>query len=265
MIARVSFGSILWRIATTWLVLIFTMVLGRAASSALGDGPGALLIFRGIAPSLVVLVLIVTFEGRFHRTGLRASLLALGLGRPNPMQLRVAAVSTIPILLAYGTIFFGLGASAEHERPLALYMIKYAVGQGLAEELCFRGFVFRLLRPGRSFARAALSSGTLFAIVHLTSLLKGFSTDNLLSVGFSTLYAFVLAFPFALLFERGGNSIWGVAFVHWAIDSNTYFPALSKLELPLAVYLGLGVFGCVAVITYFATLRTMASAEPAPE
>ena len=81
---------------------------------------------------------------------------------------------------------------------------------GITEEAIHRGFVFRHFRIGRSFIAAATFTATVFAAQHLYILLTMGWTIGLASV----LLAFLLSYPLAFVFERGGNSIVGPAILH---------------------------------------------------
>jgi len=66
---------------------------------------------------------------------------------------------------------------------------------------------------------------------------NGFSVEVLIAVVTSTLFAFVLTYPAALLFERSGNSIWPFAVTHVLIDSVNWFTAVGVPGTSLYVYL----------------------------
>lgn len=123
----------------------------------------------------------------------------------------------------------------------------FAFAQGVVEEVVCRGFVFRRLRVGRSFGRAATLSAVVFAVVHVSNLVKGVSPEILVGVAISTAFAFVLAFPLASLFERGGGSIIGGAVWLLGIDSINCFVHPSKLGTSMNVYLAGVVVACALV------------------
>lgn len=82
---------------------------------------------------------------------------------------------------------------------------------GLAEELVFRGFLFRRVREGREFWRAALVSMVPFVLVHLYL----FATMSFTVAAMSLVVALSTSFPFAKLFEIGKGSIWPCAILHF--------------------------------------------------
>jgi membrane protease YdiL (CAAX protease family) len=87
---------------------------------------------------------------------------------------------------------------------------------GIAEEVVFRGYLFRHFRAGRGFWPAACLSAIPFVAVHLTLFA---SLDFAVALA-SLLVALSLSFPFAWLFERAGNSIWPPAILHFAVQGS---------------------------------------------
>ena len=96
---------------------------------------------------------------------------------------------------------------------LMLALGMFAQG-GIAEEVVFRGFLFRRLRITRTFWRAACLAAVPFVIVHAVM----FVTLEFYVALSSLLLALCISFPFAWLFERAGNSIWPPAIVHAIIQ-----------------------------------------------
>jgi membrane protease YdiL (CAAX protease family) len=85
---------------------------------------------------------------------------------------------------------------------------------GIAEEVLFRGFLFRYVRSGRSFWRAASVSMLPFVAVHLLLFL---TMPWPIAVA-SVLLAVVVSFPLARLYELGGGTIWAPALLHFVIQ-----------------------------------------------
>jgi membrane protease YdiL (CAAX protease family) len=133
--------------------------------------------------------------------------------------------------------FFPIYAMVSHEtlrlRPdwIALVPGLFAQG-GIAEEVVFRGFLFRHLRQGRGFWSAASLSALPFVAVHLTL----FATLDFVVALTTLLVALSLTFPFAWLFEQAGNSIWPAAILHFAIQGS-----IKLLNVDAATLLGLAV------------------------
>ena len=85
---------------------------------------------------------------------------------------------------------------------------------GVAEEILFRGYLFRHLRASRSFWRAAFVASGPFVLVHLYL----FLTLPWPLAAASVLLSALIAFPLAHLFELGGNTIWAPALLHWVVQ-----------------------------------------------
>ena len=85
---------------------------------------------------------------------------------------------------------------------------------GIAEEVLFRGFLFRYVRIGRSFWRAALLSMVPFVGVHLLL----FWTMPWPVALAALLLSVIISFPLARLYELGGNTIWAPALLHFVVQ-----------------------------------------------
>jgi len=94
---------------------------------------------------------------------------------------------------------------------------------GVAEETVFRGYLFRHMRSGRSFWRAALVAAVPFATVHLLL----FVTLEPAVAAASLALAVLIAFPLSWLFERSGNSVWPPALIHFVVQG-----AIKLVEVP---------------------------------
>jgi membrane protease YdiL (CAAX protease family) len=143
----------------------------------------------------------------------------------------------LPIAAGYGLIFGWLERSTSLEPNAALLAIKFLLAQGLGEELLFRGFLFRRLRETRGFWAAAALSVASFSFAHLANLVRGFSPEALLAVATSVVFAFLLAFPLAALFELGNGSIVAGAIWHLSVDSVNWFQDAGVPGPPLVIYL----------------------------
>jgi membrane protease YdiL (CAAX protease family) len=179
-------------------------------AAALGSTRGE----AGLVVCAVVLALVLAAERVFSRKRLGDCALALGLGAPATRALLAAAalslalLACLPLLAAFTNVDLALRADAAW---LALGMLAQA---GAAEEVLFRGFMYRHLRETRTFWRAATLSALPFAAAHLALL---WSLD--LGVALLALaMAVAWSFPLAWLFDRAGNSIWPGAILHAVIQ-----------------------------------------------
>jgi membrane protease YdiL (CAAX protease family) len=86
---------------------------------------------------------------------------------------------------------------------------------GLAEELVWRGYVYRHLRERRSFGRAVLASMPFVMAAHIPIVIE----SGWLVGGAALLVAAVTAIPLSYLYDLGRGTIWAPAVVHAGIDT----------------------------------------------
>lgn len=219
-------------------VLLGSTLCARHAAISLGLSPAWKIVFGGILPSAPTIAVVVWLESKVGNGDDPAGvLLRLGLGAPSSGQIKAGAICLVPIAAAYLAMFLWLHVSSETVALLPLVIVKFILAQGIAEEVVFRGFVFRHLRTGRSFLRAAALSAILFSVFHLANFMHGVSWEMLIGVGISMAFSFFVAFPAACLFERGGNVIWGFGLLHVGIDSINWFARASEPGPGMAIYL----------------------------
>ena len=96
-------------------------------------------------------------------------------------------------------------------RPNAAWLALGMLAQGgLAEEVLFRGFMYRHLRRSRTFWRAATLSAVPFTAAHVPLL---WSLEPAVAV-LALAMAIAWSFPLAWLFDRANGSIWPGAILH---------------------------------------------------
>jgi membrane protease YdiL (CAAX protease family) len=180
-------------------------------AAALGSTRGE----SGLVVCAVIVGLAVLAERWLTRAPLRACVLELGLRAPTPRALLAAAglsavlLACLPLLAAMTGVELALRAGAAW---LALGMLAQG---GVAEEVLFRGLMYRHLRRTRTFWRAARLSALPFAAAHVPLL---WSLDATVAL-FALAMAIAWSFPLAWLFERAHGSIWPGAILHAVIQS----------------------------------------------
>jgi membrane protease YdiL (CAAX protease family) len=204
-----SVGDPLLRVLLGFLII--WLVLDRLAAT-LGSVRGE----AGLAICAAVVLTAVIVERILFGAGPSVSLRSLGFRWPG----RQAIIATLILgaaLLAFYPIF-SLTMSAPpgliHGWPL-LAVGLFAQG-GIAEETLFRGYLFRHIRQGRSFWRAAVIASLPFVAVHL---LLFASLDVPLALA-ALLLSVSLSFPLAWLFDLSGGSVWPPAILHFLVQGS---------------------------------------------
>lgn len=144
----------------------------------------------------------------------RQVLAALGFGQPRVSGL-LAGLFTSMALLAYFPIFAlasGQPLTLRAEWPAVAFGV--LLQGGVAEELLWRGYLFRHLRATRGFWRAA-AIAMIFMVAQHTLILWELPLPIAIA---ALVVALLSSFPLAHLFEVGGNTIYGPALLHAVIQ-----------------------------------------------
>jgi membrane protease YdiL (CAAX protease family) len=255
----ISIAPVSWRSAytrefvklTAGFVIIY-LVLDRSATwtNSLYGESGALICTLVIATALLV-------ERLLFGKAPRQPLGALGFGSPDWRGLLAALLASLA-LLAYFPLFALVSG-----QPLQLHdgWLWIAVGVllqgGIAEELLWRGYLFRHLRATRGFWRAA-AFAMIFMVAQHTLLLWQLPLPIALA---ALVVALLSSFPLAHLFELGGNTIWAPALLHAVIQG-----ALKVVVVPEAALLTaqLGWMAASVLVPYLVFLlrRTEQARQP---
>jgi membrane protease YdiL (CAAX protease family) len=208
--------------------LFIWLVLDRSALS-LGS-------FRGEAGILVALLTVlaaVVVERALFGRGPAKAVEALGFGTPARNGLLTA------LLLSAGLLAFFPIYAAMTQTPLRIAEGWWLLAPGLfaqagiAEEALFRGFLYRHVRRGRGFWRAALIASLPFIAVHLLL----FRTLDFPLALAALLVSVSLSFPLAHLFELSRSSIWPGALLHFVVQGAIKLvvaPAESLMPMAMA-------------------------------
>jgi membrane protease YdiL (CAAX protease family) len=186
-------------------------VLDRAAY-ALGSFRGE----AGLVVCAAVLVVAVVIERLLAGKSLRESVADLGLHAPSARAALWSLALGGALLLFYPVFALASGAQLALRPDWVMLAVGMVAQGGVAEEVVFRGFLFRRFREGRSFWRAAWLAAIPFVAVHALLFL---SLDFWVALA-SLLLALSISFPFAWLFDRSGRSIWPSALVHAVIQGS---------------------------------------------
>jgi membrane protease YdiL (CAAX protease family) len=168
--------------------------------------------FGWLVLAAVVLAL-VGVERAFHRERPRQALSRAGLTvAPDSMGLAAAVLVTVLLSLTLVWLLTASPGPAAWRPGWPLMIVGLLMQGGLAEEIVFRGYLFRRMREGRSFWQAAWLSMVPFALAHVYL----FATMDAVVAAAATLVAVSTSFPLARLFDLSRGSVWACALVHGA-------------------------------------------------
>jgi membrane protease YdiL (CAAX protease family) len=191
----------------------------------------------GIIVCLVVLLGAVTFETVADRSSFAHATSALGFLTPSWRVLLSAAVISGALVCYYPVFALATGAAIGIRSDAFILALGIFAQGGVAEEVVFRGFLFRRLRRGRSFWRATSLAAIPFVAVHALLFL---SLDFPIALS-SLLLALSISFPLAWLFEISGGSIWPSAIIHAVIQGTIKLVDAGEALPALAIgWIGLG-------------------------
>jgi membrane protease YdiL (CAAX protease family) len=212
--------ALLWTLVVLVIQVVGQVILYLVFTRMSWDG--GFLTVLSILPSLFCCLLTSLLVMRFNSSMWLESLRFLGLKKINLKQLWVALLALIPTAVGYFLGYFEYhreGVSLTPFQNWPVLGLTILITAGLFEEVFFRGFLFQMLRPGRSFFSAAAISSTLWALGHAIQGLGDFDANAMRVVGVTMLVAIFLGFALAYLFERGGNVLWGCMLMHFLFDS----------------------------------------------
>jgi membrane protease YdiL (CAAX protease family) len=214
------------------------------SASFLGSDRGQ----AGLVVGALVVTVTLLMEGARSAQTPGSAARALGLAAPRLTGM-AASLGICVLLLLVVPLFARLaGASVALETGSGWLLPGLFAQAGIAEETLFRGYLFRLVRNGRSFWRAAGLSMLPFVAVHLLL----FATMPWAVALAALLLSVVLSFPLAHLFELGGATIWPPALLHLVVqgtvkilvfsgDASSLFPIVWMASSALFPLVGLAI------------------------
>lgn len=207
------------------LGLVYALFHG--AASALGSDRGQ----AGIVVGALVVAATLAAERLLFGEPLATAAQTLGLGRPDARGLLAAAGLGLLLVLVFPAFSTVTGTGLGLDSGWVWLLPGLFAQAGIAEEVLFRGYLFRRVRRGRSFWRAVALAGVPFVTVHLVLFLTLSWPIALAAVLLSAL----LSAPLAYLFELGGSTMWAPALVHFVIQGaiKVVSPESPDARLPL--------------------------------
>jgi membrane protease YdiL (CAAX protease family) len=189
----------------------FAVLWGVLAGLGEIDATGrwGLVILAAVATTAVVVEVLI------YKTPAREAVRDVGLGRPNPRAVGLAAVVSLLIMLVYPLTSAVTGAQIQPVPNWPWILLGIFAFNGLAEEIVWRGFAFRRLSAGRPFRTAVLLTMPLIAAAHIPIVVNN---GVVVAIG-AMLVAAVTSIPFSYLYVTGRCTVWAPALVHTAIDS----------------------------------------------
>ena len=197
-----------------WLRLFLGLVLVFAlfhwTASVLGSDRGQ----HGVLIGLLVVAAIITAKIFLFNKSFKESVKEVGLTSPKSSGILIAILISVLMLLTI-LVFSSVTDSSFSFYPKWYLLVPGLFFQaGIAEETLFRGYLFGHIRTKYSFWKAAILAAVPFILVHL---MMFYSLSFAIAFA-SILLAVVTSFPFARLFELGGNTIWAPAILHFVVQ-----------------------------------------------
>ena len=198
-------------------------------------------ILNAVITFTVVLVSLLLFDKEYSRISFSELLVNLGIHKTSLKKMFPGILIALLLLLMYPAFYYFMGFKIFLNSSWIFNLAGLCLTGGLAEEMFFRGFLFRHLRDQMNFKKAALTSMLLFAAVHLVMFIYFEWTVAL----FSTILAVAISLPLSYLFERADNTIWSPAIVHTSI--RTIGLVVSTTESNFMLMTLLWMTGCMII------------------
>ena len=188
--------------AILWIV-IYTVCMGNLRS--LGDDSPILM------AALIVISILMFLWVRI--TGTMAYYGLTGWAKNSQAMLWF-----IPLWIISSTNIW-IGISPDYPMPGLLYAAVMMAFVGFAEELIFRGFLFKAMLKGGSVKTAIIISSVTFGLGHILNLFIG---QDLVETLIQMVFAVIVGFVFTMVFYKGG-SLWPCILAHSVIDVTSVF------------------------------------------
>ena len=243
-----------WYLASTFLPQVSGSCLSGTCNSTAGIVAISLLIPVAMAAIPVVLEVVL------YKKGLAQALSDIGITRFSTRALKVVLVYLLP-LFAFFPLLALIASRPLALQPRAAWLVTAALlNNGLNEEIMMRGFVFRHLREGRTFWRAAALSTVYFAAYHVPLIVFAGPIVGVIGI--------LIAIPTGLLtayvYERGENTIWGDALVHAGTNAPAFIFTFAEDFQPIAtiLFLLVGIVMSIAILIWAYRSRFQRPVQP---
>ena len=125
------------------------------------------------------------------------------------------------------------GISPDYPMPGLLFAAVMMAFVGFAEELIFRGFLFKAILKDGNARTAIIISSVTFGLGHILNLLIG---QDLVETLVQIVFAVAVGFVFTMVFYKGG-SLWPCILAHSVIDVTSVFCSGSSVVLNRIIHI----------------------------
>lgn len=174
---------------------------------------------------------------------------ALGFKWPTEPGLRAALLIGLTMLLFFPALSLATGERFGLQENWPWIALGVFAQAGLAQEVVFRGYLFRHLRRHFAFRRAALFVMVPFALGRAFM----FGTADTATILAGIVVAAATALPLAHLYERSDNSIWPPALVS-AVSASALHVVIIPAHLSLVAVVGWAILSAAVPYLAFAVL-----------
>jgi len=161
----------------------------------------------------VVLISVLIFDKWYSGDSASVVIYKIGFHKTSLKNCLPGIFAAVSLLLMYPAMSLIFGFSIYLSDNWFMNLCGLFLTGGLAEEMFFRGFLFRHLRKNMSFKKAGITSMFLFSAIHLLL----FAYMDFYIALFSTMLAIAISIPMSYFFERADNTVWSAAIVHTVI------------------------------------------------
>jgi membrane protease YdiL (CAAX protease family) len=191
-------------------------ITGTCLDGECGFSTGEIAI--SVAFPLAFFMMPVVLEMVIYKKNLRQSLNDIGVTRFRWTGIRLATIAVLPLIVFNPLYAWATNTPLQIKPSWVWFILSAVLVNGLAEETMMRGYVFRHLREGRGFWRAATLSTIYFALYHFPLILTAGPVIGIAGVIMSIPIGFLTAY----VYERGENTIWGPVLLHAVTNGLAY-------------------------------------------
>lgn len=202
--------------AIMWIV-IYTVCIGNLRR--LGDDSPVLMIGLIIVSALIILCVRITGTAKYY-------------GLTGWAKNSKAMLWFIPLWILSSINIWG-GISPDYPMPGLLFAAVMMAFVGYAEELIFRGFLFKAILKDGNVRTAIIISSVTFGLGHISNLLIG---QDLAETLVQIVFAVAVGFVFTMVFYKGG-SLWPCILAHSVIDVTSVFCSGSSVVLNWIIHI----------------------------